>query len=35
MQAKIETSTLDEELAADPKLAAEIDKEISEGNFLP
>lgn len=34
-KAKIESISIDEELAADPALAKEIDKEIAEGNFLP
>ena len=35
LQEKITQLTIDEELANDPETAKEIDKEISEGNFLP
>lgn len=33
-KARISTTTIDEELAADPKLAAEVDKEIEANAFL-
>ena len=29
------TATIDEELAVDPKTAAEIDEEIKKGDFMP
>eukprot|EP00891_Asterochloris_glomerata_P004410 jgi/Astpho2/4410/Aster-00028 len=32
---KVATATIDEELAADPKTAAEIDEEIRKGDFMP
>lgn len=33
-KARITTMTIDEELAADPKLAAEIDEEVEKNSFL-
>ena len=35
MQERISELTIDEELAAHPDVAKEIDEEISQGNFLP
>lgn len=35
VQERITELTIDEELAAHPEVAKEIDEEISQGNFLP
>ena len=35
LQEKVATATIDEQLAADPKTAAEIDEEIRTGDFMP
>ncbi len=35
LQEKLTTMTMHEALAASPEIAAEVDKEISEGNYMP
>lgn len=35
LQEHVAHATIDEELARDPATAKQIDKEISEGNFIP
>ena len=35
LQANLTTMTTHEALAASPEIAAEVDKEISEGNYMP
>lgn len=35
LQEAVAHATIDDELAADPALAKQIDQEISEGNFIP
>ena len=35
LQEKVAQATIDDELARDPATAKEIDREISEGNFIP
>ena len=35
LQEAVAHATIDDELAADPETAKQIDQEISEGNFIP